>query len=318
MREFKHGKAVHVPLTGLSEADVCDIISLGATNVDQLVRDIESRLGSKKSAFHVLCQRMGWAYDVRGRFVDTQGKPLDGLRYRNVAIVEGRCYEAGISASTTGSDGLFFFSRKVFPGSSVLRVSNGTDSVDVPLNIDWTKSTTESIVLGDVVVDFKTNLLSKLKQCNQVEMYTEDLFQTFDWPVSSSGTSFWHSTTTMLPLPTWDAVSFSDSWTVGHETTRHIHAELENGGNTLSRFAITQVQLPSGGSVGTLKEIVLKDLPAKWVNVGSGSISITYQVQGKNCEEHAVKFAISEGGNVAPVTTIWSDRTILRVVFRQK
>ncbi|MBE0556559.1 MAG: hypothetical protein IH628_04930, partial [Proteobacteria bacterium] len=132
IREFTNGRVVNVPLTRLSEADVCDIISLGATNVNQLVRDIESRLGSKKSAFHVLCQRIGWAYDARGRFVDKQGQPLAGLRYRNVAIVDGKCYEAGISPSTGGSDGLFFFSHTVFPGSSVLRVSNGTDSIDVP------------------------------------------------------------------------------------------------------------------------------------------------------------------------------------------
>lgn len=317
IREFKNGREVHVPLAALSEADVCDIISLGATNVNQLVRNIESRLGSKKSAFHVLCQRLGWAYDSRGRFVDTQGQPLGGLRYRNVAIVDGTCYEAGISTSTSGSDGLFYFSHTVFPGNSVLRVSNGTDSVDVPIEVDWTKSTTESIVLGDVVVDFKTDLLSKLKQCNSVEMYTEDLFQQFDWPVNASGTSFWHSTTTMQPPPSWDAASFSESWTVGHELTRHIHAEFEDGGNTLSRIAITQVQGSGASGQTTTKEIVLKDLPAKYVNVGSGAISIAYQLQGKSCEEHAVKFSISIDGNTAPVTTTWSDRTILRVVFRR-
>jgi hypothetical protein len=70
------------------------------------------------------------------------------------------------------------------------------------------------------------------------------------------------------------------------------------------------------GGIASVKEIILKDLPAKYVDVAPGVISLAYQVQGKNCEEHAVKFFIAEDGHAAPVITKWSDRTLLRVVFR--
>lgn len=316
IREYKFGSLVPVPVIGLSEADVCDVIARGATDLDQLVKNISSALGTKADALSVLCQRLGWAYTVRGRFVDTNGQPLSGLQFRNVITHEGKTYEAGVNSGLSDADGNFLISQDVFPGSSILRVSNGQNSVDVPISIAWEKHTTESIALGDIVINFQPDLLSLLKQCNVVEIHTEELWQEFGWPYNDSGTQMFNMRQDMVPLPSWTGPAFAETWTSSVDgSKRTIDATFSANGRTLTRFRSYYYHQLAGTTTVYEKDIVLTNLPVVDINWDSSEKRIRFIVRGKICEQHAEKFHRVLSGDEATVKTTYSDKTVLSIIF---
>lgn len=154
------------PSIYLLTSQVLDIIAQGATSVDALRENLFSSMDTRnRQAFQVILQRMGWNYSIRGCLVDDNGDPIKNARVKNYAIVEfpiadsnevakDRFY-GGEFAGQTDTDGYFSIIGGIFGGSSMLTVTleNGL-AVDIPINMDWTASTTSTIDLGDVrVVD---------------------------------------------------------------------------------------------------------------------------------------------------------------------
>lgn len=148
-----------LPTIGLSEGEIFEILSQGATNVTQLYTDALSYITRTRNATEaqklaVVAQRVGWGYNVKGRLVDSIGKPLGTQKIQAISRVDCRDYEGGFGV--TASDGTFVL-FDVFPGDSMIRTDpppnpfgSSTDAFSyLPLKIDWSLSTEPAIDLKD-------------------------------------------------------------------------------------------------------------------------------------------------------------------------
>ena len=145
------------PAVGLSFGEVFEIISQGATNVNQLREHIETYLKAKGKADYlpIIAQRIGWRYQVKGRLLDIYGDPVEGFKIESIARVNCREYKGGVMRVRTVADGEIVLDE-VFPGDSILRVTgianaDGSQAQwDIPIKIDWENPTNQVVDLGDL------------------------------------------------------------------------------------------------------------------------------------------------------------------------
>lgn len=153
IRNLINGKPDDVPVIGLTNAQVFDIIAQGATGVVALRERITTVVGADAIKLPAMFQRIGWRYSVKGRLLTPGGQPLVGATVSSVSVVGGHVYRGGSSSIPSASDGRFTIMGEVFPGDSKIRVWDGHDSVDVPISIDWSEPTDETVDLGDLRVN---------------------------------------------------------------------------------------------------------------------------------------------------------------------
>ncbi len=157
IRDFESGQFRNIPLVKLSYGQVFEIISKGATGINTLRKNIEDYLGTQSNKLPVICHRLGWRYLAEGKLVDPEGNPIPNASIEPIVIINGVVYKGMEGAATSSTDGTFILSGEAFPGNSILRVKlSSGDSTDVPIFIDWDKSTTKTIQLGELVVNKKT------------------------------------------------------------------------------------------------------------------------------------------------------------------
>lgn len=163
-RNLINGDAVDVPVIGLTNAQVFDIIAQGATGVDALQERITTAVGADADKLPAMFQRIGWRYSVKGRLLTPEGQPLAGATVSSVSVVGDHVYRGGSSSIPSASDGRFTIMGEVFPGDSKIRVWDGHDSIDVPISIEWSEPTDETVDLGDLHVN-RARDLTPLTHC---------------------------------------------------------------------------------------------------------------------------------------------------------
>lgn len=155
IRDYSDGtKFRPIPLLNLSYGQVFEIISKGATGINDLRANIEQYLGKKANALPVIGHRLGWRYTLKGKLVDPKGNSVSNATIEPLVIFDGATYKGKFSGvCKSGTDGSFLIAEEGFPGKSILRIKYLTDSVDVPIEVDWNKPTTEIIDLGTIQVN---------------------------------------------------------------------------------------------------------------------------------------------------------------------
>lgn len=139
----------------LSWGEGFSIVASGRTSVNDLRQEIKQRLSpERRNAFQVLLHRLGWQYRLKGRLVDSEGDPLEGVEVQSVVEVDGEPYFGHGVERLSDEDGRFTFLTG-FGGNSLLRVFTGGERgyTDFPVTVDWTQDTTETVDLGDIVID---------------------------------------------------------------------------------------------------------------------------------------------------------------------
>ena len=164
VRNLISGNIEDVPVIGLSEAQVFEVIATGPTGIEELHERITTAVGAEAEKLPAMMQRIGWRHSVRGRLLTPEGQPLVGATVSSVSVVGDHVYRGGSSSIPTGSDGKFTITGEVFPGASNIRVWNGEDSIDVPITIPWSQETNKTFDLGDLRVERQLDL-SVLRSC---------------------------------------------------------------------------------------------------------------------------------------------------------
>ena len=154
MRDLITGRLVPAPVVHLPWSEIYEILARGATDIDALRGDIETRLGTDAVQLPALLQRCGWRYSIGGRYVDVRGAGVPGVTTTAVSRVDGKTYEGGTTSLATGSDGSFSVVGGVFGGASELRAVKGPDTSFVAIQIDWSEPTSTRQNLGDLVLHF--------------------------------------------------------------------------------------------------------------------------------------------------------------------
>ncbi len=155
IREFSDGsKFRKISLIKLTYGQVFEIISKGATGINELRTNIEDYLGKRANRLPVIAHRIGWRYSVEGKLVDPKGSPVGNAIIKPIKVVDGVTYQGKLEGTCfSRKDGTFAITAEAFPGKSILRIIQTTgDSTDVPIEIDWNKLTTEKIDLGTIEV----------------------------------------------------------------------------------------------------------------------------------------------------------------------
>lgn len=150
--DFETGLSVDMPVVGLSFSDIFGLISLGATNINELRSDVETYLSgsSETDKLTVILHRLGWRYMGHLKVVNQVGDPMPAVDVKFVAKVAG--YPDYVEEiKTTDDEGNVEFSR-CFGGNSYLRVIHDGDSTDVPIVISWAHPTNKPVELGEVAV----------------------------------------------------------------------------------------------------------------------------------------------------------------------
>jgi hypothetical protein len=171
MRSLIGGHSTDVPVIGLSDAQVYDIIAQGATGVESLQERIATAVGADADKLPAIFQRCGWRYSVKGRLRTNEGQPLSGATVSSVSLVGDHVYRGGTSSIPSASDGRFNITGEVFPGESNIRVWDGHDSIDVPVMIPWSHATDETVDLGDLRVAHRVDL-APLRYCS-IDLFTD-------------------------------------------------------------------------------------------------------------------------------------------------
>lgn len=175
MRDVVGGRLVDVPVIGLSEAEVFDIIAGGPLGVEALRERIALAVGSQADKLPALLQRSGWRHSVRGRLVDENGTAIPGATVSSVSVVGERVYRGGSSSVPSDLQGRFQIPGGVFPGDSRIRVWTGRDSVDVAVSIPWTSRTDQTVDLGDLRVARSVDL-APLRYCT-IDLFTQATYE---------------------------------------------------------------------------------------------------------------------------------------------
>jgi hypothetical protein len=142
-----------VPTVNLAMSEILSLISLGATNIDQLRADVENYLmgSGKADRLPVILERIGWRYLFYARLVDQNGEPLENVTVRKFTKANGVEYTPHTKFGTTDDDG-FITTAHAFPGETTLRLEFQGDSIDVPITIDPSLPTNRMVDLGEIVV----------------------------------------------------------------------------------------------------------------------------------------------------------------------
>lgn len=154
VRDLITGRAVPAPVTNLPWSDLYEIVAQGATDVDALRGQIETRLGADANKLPAMLGRCGWTYSIRGRYVDGNGGGASGVTTTAVSRVGDAIYEGGYTTMPSAADGSFSVVGGVFGGASELRAVKGPDTSYVAIQIDWTKPTSSTVDIGSLTVSF--------------------------------------------------------------------------------------------------------------------------------------------------------------------
>lgn len=148
--------ALPVPVVGAEPGAIWTTFNTPnpATDINQLRANVEAFLTARGEAdkLPAIAQRIGWSYAVTGRLVDQNGSPVPGAQVQAISKVGSTVYEGGVASKPSDSNGSFSIKGRVFPGNSLLKVTVGNQSVDIPITIDWSLPTTQVVSLGDLVV----------------------------------------------------------------------------------------------------------------------------------------------------------------------
>lgn len=150
------GSRTRSPAFGVSARQIADALASGPRNPNEL-REALVPLAGSAASLAALVEPLGWSYQGSGRVVDERGVPVAGAVLASVVTASnGKSYRT-VGGTPTGTDGKFWMPR-LYPGESKLRayttkVGGGLDSLDVlSLSVPWTKATTDTVGLGDIVV----------------------------------------------------------------------------------------------------------------------------------------------------------------------
>ncbi|MFH1051711.1 MAG: IPT/TIG domain-containing protein [bacterium] len=163
-----------VPVISATIQDVIKLILRGPRTVDEsrtFIQEYLDELGTDQMyKLPAMLEPLGWSYNGRGRIVDKNNKPIEKCAVQNISQVGGNYkieeYRTPMSPYT-GSDGVFRLFR-IYPGSSILRVfynyeeAKYKDSIDFPLNVDWSLKTNETIDLKDFKITLSPKITSIL------------------------------------------------------------------------------------------------------------------------------------------------------------
>lgn len=146
------GQSEEIPVIGASFRQVWPLIASGAPTITVLRDSVEAFLGRRgqRALMAALAERIGWRYHAVGRLVDQDGQAIKNARVQAIYDDGTRVWRTP-GSTTTGNDGRFSLSR-IFPGDGLLRVWQGSDSVDVPIPVGWAHRTDEERNLGDITV----------------------------------------------------------------------------------------------------------------------------------------------------------------------
>jgi hypothetical protein len=160
VRDLITGRPVPAPVTNLPWSDLYEIVAQGATDIDALRGEIETRLGADANKLSAMLGRCGWTYSIRGRYVDASGGGVSGVTTTAVSRVGATTYEDGYTTLGSGADGSFSVVGGVFGGASELRAVKGPDTTFVAIHIDWTRPTSSSVEVGNLTVSFPPAITS--------------------------------------------------------------------------------------------------------------------------------------------------------------
>ncbi|MBU1700352.1 MAG: hypothetical protein KJ831_09395, partial [Candidatus Eisenbacteria bacterium] len=148
-----------VPTVNLGMSEILSLISLGATNINQLKADVETYLTGvgKADRLPVILERIGWRYLFKVRLVDSNGDPLQNVTVRKFTKANGVEYAPYTKLAITDDDG-YIYATHAFPGETTLRLEFQGDSIDVPVTIDSSLPTDQTIDLGEITVGNALNL----------------------------------------------------------------------------------------------------------------------------------------------------------------
>lgn len=179
---------VNVPVVAASLPDrkelfkICyEITAEGTNDIYEVRSKIESAIQTKFGKTDLLpamLQPLGWSYHIKGRFVDKDGKEMEGVTAQSLTIADGKEYLLTKSTTASGKNGEFTL-NEVYPGLIKLRVFYNSKSVDVTtkVTIDWTKPTNVEINVGDVVID-EESLIPYLNKTIVAGVQFEAMFST--------------------------------------------------------------------------------------------------------------------------------------------
>ncbi|MHB9027551.1 MAG: carboxypeptidase-like regulatory domain-containing protein [Candidatus Latescibacterota bacterium] len=152
------GKTRKVPVAGLKFPDIFSLMyqSPVPTNIDLLRERMLAylTLAGKEKVFSPIMHGIGWSYTVKGKLVDNSGSPIANATIKSIYNDGVQAWEGGVASGQSGADGSFIIPWGVFGGKSALRVTNGPESAEVNIEIDWAKPTNAVIDLGSLAVDF--------------------------------------------------------------------------------------------------------------------------------------------------------------------
>ncbi|MBU1700645.1 MAG: hypothetical protein KJ831_10920, partial [Candidatus Eisenbacteria bacterium] len=142
-----------VPTVNLGMSEILSLISLGATNINELRTDVETYLTGigRADRLPVILERIGWRYLFKARLVDANGDPLENVIVRKFTKVNGVEYAPLTKLTITDDDG-YIAATHAFPGQTTLRLGFQGDSIDVPITVDPLLPTNRTIDLGEITV----------------------------------------------------------------------------------------------------------------------------------------------------------------------
>ena len=173
-----------VPVFGVPLRDIIeDILAKGPVDVNELYQFVYQYLSNSSDydvgMFGAMLQPLGWTYKGKGVLVDKDGKPMQGLVVRPVIIADQEY--PGKLGSVTNDKGEFSVNG-LPPGHFGLRIYGNKeggeykDSVDVSLEINYRKLTTEEIEFEPIEVEFQdqmeTIVISKIYKTRVYEPYS--------------------------------------------------------------------------------------------------------------------------------------------------
>lgn len=270
-----NGKTVSVPAVAPSLPDrkelfkICyEIVAQGTNDIYEVRNKIESAIQTKFGKTDLLpamLQPLGWSYHITGRFVDKDGKVLEGVSAQSLTVADTKEYLLPKGVNVSDKNG--FKLEEVYPGTSSLRLVYNGKTIDVKdkIKIDWTKPTNVEINVGDIVVD-EEDLMPYLSKTIVAAVQFEAMFSTSrgNFPLkqlidnNSAGEKI-----------SWGGQSFSvtKKWTTTNGPYNKYDKNVTISG-TLAKY-------------GTMVESCTASYDESWYEVGSAGSSLLRTIKTK-------------------------------------
>jgi hypothetical protein len=141
-----------VPVFGKSFTELYGILAQSPMTVNELYeKTLASLSGEDKILMRVMAEKIGWSYHGSGKILDSAGRGVKNVIVKNIPVADGLNLYDNLSSAPSAQDGTFTLDR-LLPDSSLLRVINGADTMDIPVYIDHTQPTTKNITLGSITL----------------------------------------------------------------------------------------------------------------------------------------------------------------------